>query len=101
MVLCGPSAFLGYPMGRCLHARAPSLHHHRPTTIALCALPPPPPPQVGGGTRAFEAEAARQGLSCTVVAVLEDRGSNIREICVVGHAAPSPDLDVTRDTAMA
>lgn len=55
---------------------------------------------VGGGTRAFEAEAARQGLSCTVVSVLEDRGSNIREICIVSHAAPVVG-DGARDSAMA
>ena len=40
---------------------------------------------VGGGTRAFEVEARKLALRVDVVQVLEDRGSNIREVCTVRH----------------
>jgi hypothetical protein len=42
---------------------------------------------VGGGTRAFASAAEAVGLRCDVVQVLEDRGSNIREVMTVRHAA--------------
>lgn len=41
---------------------------------------------VGGGMRAFEGAALKHGLHCEVIEVLEDKASNIRELCVVRHA---------------
>lgn len=41
---------------------------------------------VGGGTRVFEQIAATYGLDVTVLEVLEDKVSNIRELCAVRHA---------------
>lgn len=42
---------------------------------------------VGGGTRAFLAVAEAAGLRCEVAEVIEDRASNLRELCVLTRPA--------------
>jgi hypothetical protein len=41
---------------------------------------------VGGGVRVFEAACESFGLVCVVLEVLEDKASNIRELCAIRHA---------------